>query len=158
MIHYKVWEKYLRDGGDWKLEEHGITPANSILTRARQLRNLLHNNWKKREEEIAQRRAARELEEERRWKALLADATIPTRAPRLLQALFCLPPERFESPQKLREGLEEGRKRRYHELDRENGPLRYIWNCLRPYELRGRNAETDEKLLYIIPLLGGSAR
>ena len=148
MIPYKVWKEYLRDGGDWKLREHGITPANSILTRSRQLSNLLHDLWQKEKEDIAQRRAARQLEEERRWKALLADATIPRRVHRLLQALFCLPPERFESPQRLRECLEEGRKQPYHELDREGGPRRYIWKKLRAYELRGRKAETDDKLFY----------
>ena len=130
------------------LLSHGVTPSENILARAWQLNDLMHNLWEEEKEDTAKRRAARMLEEKRRWDALLADATIPTRVHRFLHALFSLPAERFESPRKLREGLEKGRTQPYHELDHEGPPRRYIWSSLRAYELRGRNADTDDKLFY----------
>ena len=130
------------------LLSHGVTPSENILARAWQLNDLMHNLWEEEKEDTAKRRAARMLEEKRRWDALLADATIPTRVHRFLHALFSLPAERFESPRKLREGLEQGRTQPYHELDHEGPPRRYIWSSLRAYELRGRIADTDDKLFY----------
>ena len=127
-----MWKEYRQDGGDIMLLEHGITPAESILERACQLDDLHSDLWEKEKEAMAQRRAALQLEEKRRWESLLTDASIPARVHRLLHALFSLPSEHFESSLTLRDCIEEGRKNPYHELDRE-GPQSYG-----PKKLRSR--------------------